>query len=268
MSLGSAGITFYFSLRMNSPLNMLKKAIQNFELQPWIQPIISADGRVVGGEILVRWSHPEKGIIYPEAFIPLAEDNNLIIPVTQNLMKQVGEYFVDKVDVLPDSFHFAFNVSPEHFETVALLNESLNFILSFKPEKKIRLVLEVTERQQIKLERSIEVMERLQQNGILIALDDFGTGHSSLDYLLNLKFDIIKIDKSFVDDVINKIHVGNIIQNIVNLAKDLGVQTIAEGVETAEQLQELKKYNITYYQGYCFSRPVPLDVFSKMLLSG
>lgn len=259
---------YYGTGLLNSPLRQLKRAISNKELEPWIQPVVTADGRLAGGEILVRWNHPARGVIMPGEFIPLAEENNLTEHLTQSLMKQVSRHFVSLRDDLPEGFHFAFNVSPGHFEKESLVKDCLDFLSTFSAGKTVSLVVEVTERQVIQTGKSQDVFMLLQQNGVLISLDDFGTGHSGLDYLRNYQFDFIKIDQSFVRDIVSKIHVGNIIQNIVMLATDLGMRTVAEGVESEAELTELEKLNIDYYQGYFFSRPLSLDVFTQQLREG
>lgn len=255
-------LSFWGSGKCLSPRRELEFAIRHNQLVPYIQPVVTSDGSLAGGEILVRWSHPEKGLIFPDTFISFAEDTGLIVPLTCSIMEQVSIHFSREQDLIPDGFHFAFNISPRHFDHPAL-SEAIKKFQSTFSERNIGLILEITERQQMLRAGSADVISRLRNSGVLIALDDFGTGHSSLDYLRDNEFDFIKIDKSFVKDVVDRVHIGNIVSNITSLASSLNIRTIAEGVETEKQLHELMKYHIDYYQGYLFSRPIPLVDFSE-----
>ncbi|ADO49070.1 EAL domain-containing protein [[Enterobacter] lignolyticus] len=256
---------FYFSGKEPHPKEALKRAIKKNEIVPWIQPIFNRDAKVCGGEILARWLHPEKGVIAPDNFIPVAEENDLIIPLTRSLLKQVQHQLKDTITALPDGFHVAFNISPDYFNHDFLIDDVDDFLVGFKERKPI-VVLEVTERQQLNDDINMNIINHLRDKNIMIALDDFGTGYSSLSYLKNCKFDYIKIDKSFTQDIISKTHIGNIVKNIIELSNSVGAKNIAEGVETTEQFEELKSLNVEFYQGYLFSRPISMDDFKDKYL--
>jgi sensor c-di-GMP phosphodiesterase-like protein len=262
-SVVSGGFSYYL-VGKNDAVRQLRNALRKGEIRAWIQPVLTADGRVSGGEILARWIRPDGEVIPPDVFIPLAEHHDLIMPLTRCLFEQVQTHFHPVQSRLPDGFHIAFNISPAQFETPALTQECEAFLAHFH-DGKIRLVLEVTERQAIVPGNSQQVLRALRQKGILLALDDFGTGHSGLDYLREYQFDFLKIDRAFTRDVITKTHVGNIVSNIAELANSLNMQIIAEGVETQAQFDGMKQYGVAFFQGYYLSRPLPLAVFIRNL---
>lgn len=243
--------------------NVLKKAIREGEMKPWIQPIYACDGKLVGGEILVRWIRPDKTVIPPLQFISAIEENNLSAPLTESLFRQTCDYFKEINSSLPDKFHFAFNISPSELGTDELISGCDRFLSTF--DKHSRLMLELTERQEIQHDDE-GVIQKLRDKGIMVALDDFGTGYSGLDYLSRFEVDFIKIDKSFIDNICVESRGRSVVKNMGELAKDLNIGTIAEGVETQEQLNELKALNIPFYQGYFCSRPLTLPDFHRTCL--
>lgn len=243
--------------------NTLRKAIQDDEMRPWIQPIYAYDGRLAGGEILVRWTRPDKTVIPPLQFICAIEENNLSAQLTESLFRQTCDYFKEIKSSLPDEFHFAFNISPSELGTDELISGCDHFFSTF--DKNTRLMLELTERQKIQ-HNDDSVIHKLRGKGIMVALDDFGTGYSGLDYLSRFDVDFIKIDKSFIDNICVESRGRNVVKNIGALAKDLNIGTIAEGIETQEQLNELKALNIPFYQGYFCSRPLTLPDFHQTYL--
>ncbi|MEH3481066.1 MULTISPECIES: EAL domain-containing protein [Enterobacter] len=244
-------------------INTLKKAIREGEMKPWIQPIYACDGKLAGGEILVRWTRPDKAVVPPLHFIRIIEENNLSAQLTDTLFQQTCDYFKEIKASLPDEFHFAFNISPSQLGTSELIAGCDRFLSVFG--KKTRLVLELTERQKIQ-HNDDDVIHKLRGKGIMVALDDFGTGYSSLDYLSRFDVDFIKIDKSFIDNICVERRARNVVKNMGALAKNLNIRTIAEGIETQEQLNELNALNIPFYQGYFCSRPLTLPDFHQAYL--
>lgn len=264
ISLATGLFSLFIVNREKSLKELLEKSIEKNEIVPWIQPIFDKNGNIHGGEILARWIHPEKGFIPADNFIPLAEENNLIIPLTYSLFLQVQKKLKDTWNLLPNGSHLAFNISPECFLHDDFINEVNSFMECF-PVLKPNLVLELTERQPLADETIHDVINRLHSKNIKFALDDFGTGYSNINYLQKYKFDLIKIDKSFIRDLTSKTHIGNIVGNIVQMTHSIGAQNIAEGVETQEQFDELKSLGVEFYQGYLLAKPMTLDNFNAQI---
>ncbi|NDO81952.1 hypothetical protein CJP72_14610 [Citrobacter sp. NCU1] len=217
----------------------------------------------VGCEILIRWSHPTLGIFPPDSFIPLAERCNLIVPMTQALMVQVRKEFAPMVHLLPKDFHFAFNISASQFKDFNLVEDCRTFIQAFS-DNPVKLVLELTERELLVTDGATEMLvAELHKLGVLIAIADFGTGNSSLKYLQSFNVDVLKIDKRFVSNIGIDSHSIHIIDNIIDLASRLHLQTVAEGVENEVQAAYLKARNVTYLQGYLYGKPIPMDEFAR-----
>ncbi|WP_253820192.1 EAL domain-containing protein [Vibrio campbellii] len=204
-------------------------------------------------------------LIRPDLFIPLAEDSGLIIPMTKSLMHQVSNELVAFSQSLPPDFSVAFNISAKHCVNSELLEDSLEFLSSF-PEKKVQLCLELTERELVRdTDEARALFHSLSEHDVSLAIDDFGTGHSSLSYLRQFRFDILKIDQSFVQMIGNDSVSAHIVENLLDLASRLSMKTIAEGVETAEQAEYLRSHNIDCLQGYYFAKPMPLKDFIQQL---
>lgn len=255
--------------------NDLRKAIVNHELRIHFQPQVSlATGQITGVEALVRWQHPEFGLLPPSEFIPLAEESGLIVPLgewvlrsacIQNKVWQVAGY-----EPLP----VAINLSARQFREIGL-PETVARVLHETGLSPNFLMLEITETNAMQdVEYTISTLEVLKDMGLGIALDDFGTGHSSLSYLKRFPIDLLKIDKSFVQDVPDDPDDACIITAIVGLSQNLGMNVIAEGVETEKQLAFLRAIRCEQMQGFFFSRPLPtrrtLELFDsgKRLLPG
>src|SRR6478609_5647742 len=232
----------------------LRSAIQNDVLRPYYQPLVDlSTGRITGFEALVRWPHPERGMISPAEFIPVAEDTGLINAVGGLMLRRAC---MDAA-LWPDDVHVAVNLSPLQFRVGNLLTVVMDTLKqSGLPAK--RLELEITET--LLLEKSDQVLatlHALRALGIRIALDDFGTGYSSLSYLRSFPFDKIKIDRSFVRDLGANREAQAIIRSIVSLGKGLGVTITAEGVETEAELSCLRAEGCDEGQGYLFSKARP-----------
>jgi predicted signal transduction protein with EAL and GGDEF domain len=232
----------------------LRQAIAEGGFELNYQPLVNVrDGKVTGCEALLRWRHPERGMISPAEFIPVAEDTGLI--------NQLGEWVLTaacaEAATWPDHVRLAVNVSPIQFRGQTLaLKVAAALTASGLPAR--RLELEITEAVLIRDdEAALAILHQLREVGVRIALDDFGTGYSSLSYLQRFPFDKIKIDRCFVTDIAKPGGSSSIVQAVVNIAAARNMTTTAEGVETQQQLDMLRTLGCTEMQGYLFSPARP-----------
>ncbi|MGR7464440.1 EAL domain-containing protein [Klebsiella aerogenes] len=249
--------------RLNRPFSLkndIERGMREHEFVPYAQTIVNAsDGRVSGIEILMRWEHPEQGLMRPDLFIPLAEDTGLIVPMTRMLFRDTARQLYLHRDKLPDSFHVDINIAASHCKDPDLLQDCRDFI-TMAATSKVRLTLELTERYPVEVSaETTALFKQLQELGVVLAIDDFGTGHSSLSYFRDFQISCIKIDKSFVSQTGKDAVSEHLIDNIIDLGKRLEVSIIAEGVENQNQVNKLKAMQVDYFQGYLFSRPLPLE---------
>lgn len=241
----------------------LRKALERDELVLYFQPQVDPDGRACGAEALIRWQHPERGLVPPDQFIPLAEETGLILPIGEWVLQRTCE-LLRRWSEMPfgDSLrHVAVNVSPWQFRQPGFpaLVERILAQTGADPD---RLGLELTE--SVLLENvadTVHKMKVFRSMGQQLSIDDFGTGYSSLSYLKRLPLNILKIDRSFVDDVIGDKNNAAIVGVIISMAENLGLDVIAEGVEDAAQLDFLKSRGCVVFQGYHFCRPLPVEEF-------
>ncbi|WP_434778188.1 EAL domain-containing protein [Neisseria sp. Ec49-e6-T10] len=249
-----------------SPETMLKHAIKHREFVPYVQPLVSSDShQIIGVEVLIRWIHPTAGMILPNNFIPLAEKFNLIVPITQVLMEQVGNYLKPYKNAIPPGFHIAFNISPSHCLNFELVNDCQKFIDVMQPAP-LQLTIEITERELIeKTDMTLAVFHELKKMNVAVALDDFGMGNSNLSYLNEFSVNFLKIDRYFVSKIETDSFSTVLLESIISIAAKFNLDCIAEGVETIEQAEKLKEYGIKVQQGYYFGRPVPLNIFVRSL---
>ncbi|WP_373506151.1 putative bifunctional diguanylate cyclase/phosphodiesterase [Aestuariivirga sp.] len=230
----------------------LREAIPADQLELYYQPIVAAEtARVVGYEALMRWNHPRRGLLGPGEFIQMAED--------AGLMGELGNWAIDRacrqIARLPKDVSVAVNVSPNQFRSSGIVN-AVKMALKTAGLAGSRLTLEVTETVILSGESiASHVMDELQGLGVKLALDDFGTGYSSLSYLQRYAFSKVKIDRSFVAGIDLKPKNLCIIRAIIRLAQDMGMDVIAEGIETNAQAQMLRAENCGYMQGYLFGKP-------------
>jgi diguanylate cyclase (GGDEF)-like protein len=240
----------------------LHDAIAEGQLSLMFQPLFDLNqGRVSAFEALLRWHHPTRGLVSPVDFIPLAEDTGLIIPIGEWVIREACRV----ARGWPDHVRVAVNVSPVQFRNPGL-NTVILQALSETGLPPNRLELEITESLFIdNPETTLASLHSLRALGVRVALDDFGTGYSSLSYLRSFPFDKIKIDRSFIIDLLGSDGATAIIKSITSLADALGMETTAEGVESAGQLDILREQGCSHIQGYYFSRPVTEDAVAAML---
>ncbi|MDU7243074.1 GGDEF domain-containing phosphodiesterase [Clostridium sp.] len=244
----------------------LRVAVDKSEIKMLYQPKIKVDTEeVIGFESLVRWNSKSLGIVSPSEFIPIAESSGLIIPIGKYIINESFRKCKELTLKTNKKFKMAINLSEVQIrdeDIVSFISESLKFYdLSAE-----YIEFEITESIIMKsAEKNISTLEKLKKLGVSLALDDFGTGYSSLSYLRTLPIDVLKIDKSFIDGIIIEEKSEYIINSIVELSHYLSLLVVAEGVETKEQLDFLKKISCDVIQGYYFSRPVEFDEAIRMI---
>ncbi|MEB3337329.1 MAG: EAL domain-containing protein [Leptolyngbyaceae bacterium] len=239
--------------------NDLRRAIEHQEFYLHYQPIMAlSQGKLLGFEALVRWRHPEHGLVSPAEFIPVAEETGLIIPLSYWILRQACQQMQAWRQQFPSyrSFSVSVNLSGKHFSQPTLI-ENIQAILQETQMEGRYLTIEITE--SVILENATAVMETLQKLrslGMRLSIDDFGTGYSSLSYLHCLPLDTLKIDRSFINRIDIDGEKLELVRTIVNLAWNLGMSVIAEGVETSTQLAQLKALRCDAGQGFFFSKPL------------
>lgn len=247
--------------------NDLSEAIEKKQFILHYQVQVDSKNNLMGVEALVRWQHSKRGLVSPDEFIPLAEETELIFPLGHWVLETACSQ-LETWAAKPEMAHLtiAVNVSAKQFHQHDFVSQ-VQSILKNTGANPLRLKLELTESLMVSnMEEIIQKMSILKSMGIGLALDDFGTGYSSLTYLKCMPLDWLKIDRSFVRDVLVDPNDAAIIKTIIALSKNLGLDVIAEGVETASQREFLANEGCHAYQGYLFSRPLPLEEFEKFMI--
>ncbi len=249
--------------------NGLSRALENREFQLHFQPLLElSTGRLMGAEALIRWRHPELGMIPPNRFIQVAEDSGMIIPIGNWVLQEACQQAVRWHQAGWPELVVAVNISALQFRR-GDIEETVSLALAQSGLASRFLELELTESILIQdFEKTLDVLERLGQLGVHLSIDDFGTGYSSLGYLRRLPVDKLKIDQSFVREITTREDDAAITLSIITLAHSLKKRVVAEGVETVEQLRFLQENRCDEMQGYLFSRPLPSDAFCDFLRKG
>lgn len=244
----------------------LRQAIQGEQMRLYYQPQVNVEGTIIGAETLIRWQHPERGMISPGAFIPLAEETGLIVPIGQWVLTQACERLARwATDPALADLQLSVNVSVHQFQQHDFVAQVLATLADHQAPPE-RLTLELTESLLLaNVEGVIEKMMQLKHHGVSFSLDDFGTGYSSLAYLKRLPFNALKIDVSFVRDVLIEANDAAIVKTITALADSLQLKTVAEGVETLPQRDFLARLGCHHYQGYYYGRPSPIETFEALV---
>ncbi len=244
----------------------LRQSISQHQLTLHFQPQMSDKGKIVGAEALLRWQHPIRGMVPPAVFIPVAEETKLIIPIGNWVLEQACAALV-RWSTRPETEHLtvAVNVSEVQFSQPEFVSQVFK-VLDDSGANPYRLKLELTESLFAKnVDDIIVKMHQLKARGVRFSLDDFGTGYSSLTYLKSMPLDQIKIDQSFVRDVLIDPNDASIAQTIIALAAGLNLEVMAEGVETEAQREFLHQHGCYLYQGYFFSKPLPYEQFERFV---
>ena len=242
----------------------LRKALPAGEFELYYQPVVNlASSEISGFEALIRWNHPNQGLVAPATFIPLAEEIGFIVPIGEWVIRQACATAAQ----WPANLHVAVNISAAQFRSPGLMQVIVG-ALATSGLHPTRLEIEITETVLLhNKEATLAVLHQLRALGIRIAMDDFGTGYSSLTYLQCFPFDKIKIDRSFVKDITENTGSLNIVRAVAALAKGMGMTATAEGVETKEQLDKITSEGCAEMQGFLFSRPLPAQEIERLFLS-
>lgn len=243
----------------------LRHALERNEFELYFQPKVStASGALTGAEALLRWRHPERGLVPPNDFIPIAEETGLIVPIGAWVLEQACLRVMEWAEHLPPGFRIGVNLSARQLQSDVV--QTVRAALAATAADPSRIELELTESMLMEdAEGAVELMDRLAELGVQLALDDFGTGYSSLAYLMRFPISKLKIDRSFVSDLPDNRGAIAIVQATIALAHSLGLTVVAEGVETAAQRDFLHAAGCGECQGYLFGAPVPVDQFLASL---
>lgn len=246
--------------------NALRTALDRNELALYYQLQMSNSGRPVGAEALLRWTHPQLGVVSPAQFIPVAEESSLILDIGKWVLETACAQLARwQADPRLANLSVAINVSARQFRESAFVSQ-VREALQRSGTNPALLKLELTESLVLdNIDDSIRKMGEIKRLGVKLSMDDFGTGYSSLSYLSRLPIDQLKIDQSFVRNITTVHHDAAIVQTIISMAQSLGMDVIAEGVETMEQREFLELRGCLVYQGYLYAKPVPADDLEKML---
>ena len=248
----------------------LASAIRDGDIRAHYQPIVdSKSGEINGFEALARWQHSEFGFISPAVFVPLAEKGDLIIELGEQVLRQSCQ-FIQQINGIrerqakkPLSVHV--NLSAPHFYHSQLIAFLADLIIHYQIRPG-QLVIELTESMLMGPESEVvALMDEIKALGVLFALDDFGTGYSSFSTLCSYPLDIVKLDKSYIDQLETNDRAKSLVRHIANMAQELGLTTVAEGVENVSQVRKLCNWNIEEIQGFYFYKPMPADEIISLL---
>lgn len=245
----------------------MHRALENHEFVLYYQPKIHIhSGNIIGAEALIRWIHPDKGIIFPNHFITIAENTGFILKLGTWIIEETARMISRLQHAGYNDVHVSCNVSTRQFQNLHLFAE-IEEAIHLNSINAEQFAIEITESVMMEyLEVTLEVLKKIKSLGIHICMDDFGTGYSSLSYLRQFPIDSLKIDKSFVDDINHNGNNDHILLNtIIAMGQTLNLNVIAEGVEEAYQVEYLREKGCEYYQGYFFAKPIPENEFFALL---
>ena len=239
----------------------LDEAIENGQIQPYLQPIVNKEGTVIGAEALVRWIHPTNGTMPPVSFIPCLEENGMISKIDKYIWECVCKILSTWED---NNLFISINISPKDFYFINV-PETINEIIKKYNVNPNRLRVEITETiMTTDIESNMKILNELRKIGFIIEMDDFGSGYSSLNLLKDMPVDVLKIDMKFLEKTDNEKKANTILYNIIHMSEDLGISPLTEGVETQIQYNELLRMGCKMFQGYYFAKPMPVDEFEKL----
>lgn len=249
------------------PENEILAGIRQDQFFLAYQPTMAAsDGKPLGVEVLIRWRHHAAGLIPPDIFINVAESQQLIVPLTRHLFNLIVKEAPLLKLALPRGAKLAINLSPSHLYSPTF-KEDVQALADGLPADYFQIVFEITERGMLREKEATEIFNWLHERGFSLAVDDFGTGTSALIYLDQFELDYLKIDKRFIDGICFETSTAPVLDAIVSLADRLNMKTIAEGVETAEQVKWLTRRGVNYLQGYYYCEPLTLESLAQWYAS-
>ncbi|HEX6177277.1 MAG TPA: GGDEF domain-containing phosphodiesterase, partial [Thermoanaerobaculia bacterium] len=244
----------------------LRKAVSERQLVLHYQPVLeAATGTIVGVEALIRWKHPKKGLLPPSEFISLAEVSGLIVPIGEWVVRTACKQLRSWEKRLEKPLIMAVNLSARQFQHPEIV-ESIREAIAESGVDPASIEIEITESSAMQnVDHAVFTLRELKAIGVQIAMDDFGTGYSSLNYLKRFPIDLLKLDQTFVREVMTDERDAAIVGAVIVMAHRLGLKVIAEGVETEEQLAYLRREGCDFIQGYLYSRPLPAAQFEEFL---
>ncbi len=245
----------------------LDVALEQNQIVPYLQPIADSNGKIVGAEALARWIHPIHGFMSPADFIPLFEENGMIADLDKYIWKSACRILSEWEDKYPDLF-ISVNVSPKDFYLTDVLAVIMSYVIEYDIDPR-SLRIEVTETSMMRdTDDRMKILEEFRKQGFIVEMDDFGSGYSSLNMLKDMPVDVLKIDMKFLGKSNDEARANIIVKNVIRLSEDLHIVSLAEGVETSEHFDKLNNFGCHLFQGYYFSKPLPLGDFEKMLQEG
>ncbi|WP_428624484.1 putative bifunctional diguanylate cyclase/phosphodiesterase [Sedimenticola sp.] len=249
--------------------NEMNAGLSQGQFVPYFQPIYDLQsGQLVGMEALARWHHPDRGLIMPDDFIPLAEETGFITTLGNHILQQACSQVKTWMEEYSQELSLAVNLSGRQFNSNELIDQ-IQLILDSTRLPPHCLTLEITESMVMgRIERTLNQLNQLRDAGLNLAIDDFGTGYSSLSYLQRFPVNTLKIDRAFINDVLTDRNSRAIVRAIISMAKAMELDVVAEGVENQQQLMFLKQLACQKVQGYLFSKPIPADQFELLLSDG
>jgi len=254
LSLMVCALIYHSLLNRHDVERVILRGLKNKEFFVEYQPVIDSKSlKVSGVEALLRWQHPIEGRIPPDVFIGYAENQRLIVELTQHMMALVAADAHTLQHAFPEHAKLSINISPHHMNKISFHDDVMNFIEAL-PENAFQVVFEITERGMIDTEGALREFNWLRRHKIEIAIDDFGTGHSALIYLEKFTLDYLKIDRGFVMSIDQKTLIAPVLDTVLRLTEELKIKTVAEGVETEMQAEYLRNHGVTYLQGYLYSK--------------
>ena len=247
--------------------SQLPGALSEGQVCPYLQAIVDKNGKIVGAEALARWIHPTEGFLSPGLFIPVFEKNGMIVEIDRFMWKSACQ-ILSRWQKKNMDFFISVNISPKDFYFMDVFAEIQDLVNEYNIDPS-RLRVEITETVMMTdIDSKMKVLDNLRKAGFIVEMDDFGSGYSSLNMLKDMPVDVLKIDMKFLSRTEDVSRAQTIVRNIINLSMDLGISALTEGVETENQYKILSEMGCAMFQGFYFSKPIPVDEFEKLSYSG
>ena len=254
---------FESSIEERRIIGEFERAISNNEFEMYLQPQVDSSGNLYGAEALVRWQHPERGLLSPTIFIDVLEKTGFIYKLDRYMWDKAAKKLGEWKKEGKDQYHISVNISTKDFYLVDVYETFVGLVDKYDIDP-VNLNIEITETTLMSdFDKNMGIIRLLQNYGFNIEIDDFGSGYSSLNMLKDISADVLKIDMGFLRASENEAKGLDILESIITLAGKLGMKVITEGVETKKQLYMLVEMGCDMYQGYYFSKPIPVDEFEK-----